>query len=303
MEEVKSIIERFDEDKDGELQFDEFAALWTAKRRSSFKKVKPGNEVNDRTPNLTNAVVVCGYGEVAQQLCASLEVPYVAFSRDPSRISQGVLNGASVVYGNGASPSLIRSVGIEKPSAIVVAYALEDRCLEATLRLREAFPDAPIYVRAERLENVDDLLRAGATNVVVQTRKVALAFQKLVGLKGTIKDRMLDALENTIGTRVELPFSEIELTELAYSCDVCAEELASLYELYSTSVNKNEDGHVELAELRDEMMRQRNTPIDDETYNAWLNYQEFTKSWDSNDASKAQWVTFPQFVRFAAGKI
>ena len=303
MEEVQSIIERFDEDKDGELQFDEFAALWTAKRRSSLQKVKLGKEADDRIPILTNAVVVCGYGEVAQQLCASLEVPYVAFSRDPSRISQGVLNGASVVYGNGASPSLIRSVGIEKPSAIVVAYAMEDRCLEATLRLREAFPDTPIYVRAERLENVDDLVRAGATNVVVQTRKVALAFQKLVGLKGTIRERMMDALENTAGTRIDLPFSEMELTELAYTCDVCAEELAQLYELYSTSVKKNDDGHVELAELRDEMLRQRNTPIDDETYNAWLDYHEFTESWDSSDASQVQWVSFPQFVRFAAGKM
>ena len=300
MEEVQSIIERFDEDNDGELQFDEFAALWTAKRRSSFQKVK---QADDRTASLTNAVVVCGYGEVAQQLCASMEVPYVAFSRDPSRISEGVLNGASVVYGNGASPSLIRSVGIEKPSAIVIAYAAEEKCLEATLRLRDAFPEVPIYVRAERLEKVDALVKAGATNVVVETKKVAAALKKLVGLNGTIRKRMIDALENTIGTRIDLPFSEVELTELAYSCDIGAEELAQLYELYSTNVKSNEEGHVELAALRDEMVRQRSTPIDDETYNAWLNYNEFTERWDSSDVSSGQWVSFPEFVRFAAGKM
>jgi Kef-type K+ transport system membrane component KefB len=301
LEEVQAIIQRFDDDNDGELQFDEFAALWTAKRRSSFQKL--GKESTDLQPNLTNAIVVCGYGEVAQQLCASLDVPYVAFSRDPSRISQGVLNGASVVYGNGASPSLIQSVGVEKPSAIVVTYATEERCLEATLRLHEAFPDVPIYARAERLENVEGLVRAGATNVVVQTRKVALAFQKLVNLKGAIKDRMIEALENIKGEPIDVPYSEIELTELAYTCDVCAEELAQLYELYSTSVKTNDDGHVELAELCDEMLRQRNTPIDDKTYNAWLDYTDFTQKWDSTVTSDVKWVTFPEFVRFAAGKM
>jgi Sodium/hydrogen exchanger family/EF-hand domain pair/TrkA-N domain len=127
LSEVETILQRFDEDGDGELRFDEFAALWTAKRRPTIQNIK---ETEEALP-LENAVVVCGYGEVAQQVCAGLDVAYVAFSRDPARISLGVLNGASVVYGNGASPSLIRSVGIENPSAIVVAYATESRCLEA----------------------------------------------------------------------------------------------------------------------------------------------------------------------------
>jgi Kef-type K+ transport system membrane component KefB len=302
MEEVQSIVKRFDNDNDGELQFDEFAALWTAKRRTSFQMINNGKEVDTRAV-LTNAVVVCGYGEVAQQLCASLDVSYVAFSRDPSQISQGVVNGASVVYGNGASPTLIRSVGVEKPSAIVVAYATEDRSFEATSRLREFFPDVPIYVRAERLDSVATLVGAGATNVVVGTRELALSFQKLIDLKGSIKGQMIDAFERICGERINLPYSEVELTELAYSCDMCSDELAQLYELYSTSVVKNADGHVELGELRDEMLRRRNTPIDDGTYKEWLKFKEYTENCDSINLQTVQCVSFPEFVRFAAGKV
>ena len=302
IDEVKAIVRRFDEDNDGELQFDEFAALWTAKRRATIQKLETKRETDEVTQILINAVVVCGYGEIAQQLCAMLKVPYVAFSRVPGRIAEGVLNGASVVYGNGASPSLVRSVGIEKPTAIVVAYSDEEMCLEATARLHEAFPEAPIYVRASRLEKVNDLMRAGATSAVVETKKVALAFQKLIDLNGTIKERMSEAVERLCGDRIDLPYSESELTELAYLCDISPDALAKLYVLYSTTVNRNEDGHVDLAELRDEMLRQRNQPLDDESFNNWMDFDEYTYS-EVESTKGVQWVSFPEFVRFAARKM
>lgn len=302
LEEVEAIISRFDVDGDGELRFDEFAALWTAKRRSAMQRFTPRNDCQESSSPLINAVVVCGYGEVAQQLCAAMDSPYVAFSRNPARISLGVLNGASVVYGNGASPSLIRSLGVENPSAIVVAYATEARCLEATLRLREAFPNSPIYVRATRLEQVDGLMKAGATKVVVETRKVALAFQKLVGLEGAVRDRMMEAVETITGEKHVLPYTESELTELAYMCDMSPEELAQLYELYSTSSNRNDNGHVQLAELRNELMRRRTIPLDDETLKGWMGYSEFLSKWVTGEA-EVKWVSFPEFVRFACGKM
>ena len=43
-----------------------------------------------------------------------------------------------VVYGDGASPDLLRAAGVRNPSAIVITYASDKRCLEATRRLRDA---------------------------------------------------------------------------------------------------------------------------------------------------------------------
>jgi hypothetical protein len=241
---------------------------------------------------------------VSQQLCSSLgnDIPYVAFSRDPERIAQGVLNGARVVYGNGASPQLVRSVGIKTPTAIVVAYASESRCLEATLRLHEAFPETPIYVRATRLDRVDELRKAGATKVVVETRKAAQAFRKLVRLDGAIKNRVVKAVSDMIGVHVDVPYSEDELTELAYLCDIGPEEIGQLYALFNTSLNRDENGRVQLAELRDELMRQRKEPVDDETLKDWMGYDEVLSKWVTGDASR-KWVSFPDFVRFAADKL
>lgn len=302
--EVKAIISRFDTNGDGELQFDEFAALWTAKRRPAVQQIREERYQISETPTKTieNAVVVVGYGQVAQQLCADLDVPYVAFTRDERHISLGVLNGAKVVYGNGSSPSLIRSVGIEKPSAIVITNDEESRCLEATRRLRDAFPDVPIYVRTVRLETEDMLTKAGATTVVVETKKVADAFRKLIGLDGAVKDRMAAVVSNLLGENEEIPCSEAELTELADVCDMDPEELGQLFELYVTSINRDEEGRVQLAELRDELMRRRQRPVDDQTLKNWMGYEEFLSKWVTGEAEE-RWVSFPEFVRFAAGKM
>jgi len=75
-----------------------------------------------------------------------------------------------------------------------------------------------------------------------------------------------------------------------------------MYELYVTSMNRDEDGKVQLAELRDELMRRRQRPVDDNTLKNWMGYEEFLSKWVTGEAEE-RWVTFPEFVRFAAGKM
>jgi Kef-type K+ transport system membrane component KefB/Ca2+-binding EF-hand superfamily protein/voltage-gated potassium channel Kch len=306
-EEVKAVIARFDDNGDGMLQFDEFAALWTAKRRGAIFQHETEKEATSGNAfTLSDAVVVCGYGQVGQSLCSALDqankagigggVSYVAFSRDPQRISAGVFNGARVVYGNGASPSLIRASGVKNPSAIAIVYRSEKRCLEATARLREAFPKAPIYVRADRRESVKGLLEAGATDVIVETDKVAEALRMMVSRYGdTSAALMKDALWAK-GSNVEevnaFPFTDVELAELAYQCEKTPDELKELYEMFSTSLDKNEKGEVNLAELR-------NQPMDDRSLAKWMGYEEALSKWVTGDAEERR-VTFPEFVRFSA---
>ena len=118
LDQVKSIIRRFDDNSDGNLQYEEFAQLWMAKRRSAMSQ-----------ESLRRAVVVCGYNEVGQQLCSLLDkaniagIPYVAFARKTEQISASIVDGARVVYGDGTSGALIRAAGVQEPTAIAITYA------------------------------------------------------------------------------------------------------------------------------------------------------------------------------------
>lgn len=312
-DEVQAVISQYDDNDDGELQFDEFAALWTAKRLTEEERNKSGS-------GLARAIVVCGYGEVGQDMCAVLDKnrekqSYVALDLDPSRISQGALNSAPVVYGDGASSALVKAVGVEQPAAIAITYNSETRCLEATKRLRDGFPESPIIVRAARKDRVEALMQAGATEVVVESTYVAEGLSNVLDIitQGTSDfDRgsiLLQSVEMLINEKNErtLPIPNevgedlanlLELTDLAEECGKSREELQKLYMLFSTSPIRNTDGKVQLAELRNELMRLNDAPLDDRGLAAWMGYDESLSKWVTGDA-ETQWVSFSEFVRFS----
>eukprot|EP00956_Cyclotella_meneghiniana_P021792 scaffold40218_cov66-Cyclotella_meneghiniana.AAC.3 len=67
LDQVKVIIRRFDDNNDGVLQYEEFAQLWMAKRKSAMSENA-----------LRRAIVVCGYSEVGAQLCSLLDRSNIA---------------------------------------------------------------------------------------------------------------------------------------------------------------------------------------------------------------------------------
>lgn len=329
IEEIDAIIARYDDNSDGELQYEEFARLWTAKRRGAL-----GGAFNDDGNNrstsesdgsnlgLENAIVICGYGEVGQRLCAALEAEcqgsesrnkprYIAFCQDPARISAGVINGATVVYGDGANPDLVKAAGVEEPASLVITYRSETKAVNAVRRLRRVFKDAPIFVRASRQSQVRALMDAGATNVVVEKSQVAEGICNLIGVsQGTITAQsLLDAVPPLMWDEEDpattLPYTDRELTQLARVSGKTNDEMIELFKLFSTSFNRREDGRVQLAELRNELMRE-GKPLSDDEVAEWMGYDEVLSKWKTGNA-EVEWVTFDEFVRFtsrsAPGKI
>lgn len=325
IEEIESIIARYDDNSDGELQYEEFARLWTAKRRGALgsafnngggeKKNNSGLEGGDF--GLENAIVICGYGEVGQRLCAALEADcqgsesrskpqYIAFSQDPARISAGVINGATVVYGDGANPDLIKAAGVERPASLVITYRSETKAVNAVRRLRRVFKDTPIFARTSRQKQVRALKDAGATNVVVEKSQVAEGMCNLIGVsQGTITAQsLLDAVPPLMWEEDDpattLPYTDSELTRLANECGKTNDEMIELFKLFSTSFNRQEGGtKVQLAELRNELMRESKFALSDDELSKWMGYDEVLSKWKTGSAEE-QWVSFDEFVRFAS---
>ena len=160
LDQVKAIIRRFDDNDDGVIQYNEFAQLWMARRKSAMSE-----------ESLRHAVVVCGYTEVGQELCSLIEGKYsrhtVSFSPLASTLYSEILKtmGASVIYEDGGKVlssvsatfsysqnyslsfwSACQGSWLKKTTAIAITYDTFDRCLRVTACLQDAFPDTPIFV-------------------------------------------------------------------------------------------------------------------------------------------------------------
>ena len=160
-----------------------------------------GNDTNAAQYTVSSdAIVVCGYGEIGQSLVQMLNaeadisnpskahvheghvVKIVAFDTDPVLVNDILQPTSSsiAIFGDGANAEVIRSSGIRNPAAIFVTYDDHSRALSATVRLRSSFEHTPIYTRAASRAEVLSLTAAGATEVVVEADELARAAPALV---------------------------------------------------------------------------------------------------------------------------
>jgi len=260
----------------------------------------------------SDAVVVCGYGEMGQRVCDVLAdaegvgggagadqlrdvvtlpsgawgTQFVAFDRNPSRVAIGLAKQMRVVYGDGASPELLKAAGLSTPRAIVVTYANDKRCLEATRRLSAAYVDTPIIVRSRTALTAASLLEAGATEVVVEAVEATLRVASLLGSATQSTNTQLRApftTPATAGARGEQPesgargvadaalppFPRTQLEALAVECGITLAQVCELYDGFA-ALQANSDGEVELSSLRTVLAAMGGVPIDEEALSAWM---------------------------------
>ncbi|OEU19828.1 Na_H_Exchanger-domain-containing protein, partial [Fragilariopsis cylindrus CCMP1102] len=144
-------------------------------------------EAQSGTTNLSftdDATIICGYGEIGQDIYQMINgfglggarrSNVICFDLNPKRVISGTLNGAPVVFGDGARIELLKAAGVKTPRAAIVTYASDDRRLSATMRLRACLPEGtPIYVYEGNSRIGDKLLEAGATEIINEKVETSL---------------------------------------------------------------------------------------------------------------------------------
>ncbi len=122
-------------------------------------------------------VIICGYGRTGQSLAHLFEregVRYVALDLDPQHIREGANAGEPVVYGDSARRETLLAAGIARASAIVVSFADTPAALRILHYAHELNPGVPVVVRTRDDADLDQLIAAGAAEVVPETFETSL---------------------------------------------------------------------------------------------------------------------------------
>lgn len=122
-------------------------------------------------------VILCGFGRVGQHLGRILEsqgFEYLAVDLDPARVRSARTAGLPVVFGDCSDDDLLRMVGIQQASAILVSFSDPAVALGIVRAVRRLSADVPLLVRAPDDSQLDALMTAGATEVVPETFETSL---------------------------------------------------------------------------------------------------------------------------------
>jgi CPA2 family monovalent cation:H+ antiporter-2 len=122
-------------------------------------------------------VILCGYGRVGQNIARVLEQQgheYIAVDLDPARVRTARQAGDPVLYGDASLEQVLQNLGLEHASVVVVTFADPPRSLAIVSAVRRLRQDVPVLVRTEDDARLDELQRAGATEVVPETFEASL---------------------------------------------------------------------------------------------------------------------------------
>ena len=122
-------------------------------------------------------VVICGFGRVGQNIARVLEqtgFEYIALDLDPYRIRVGRQAGDPVIYGDAGQIAVLQNVGLAHASCVVITFASPEVALRILRSVREVRGDVPVLVRTQDDTKLEDLQRAGATEVVPETFEASL---------------------------------------------------------------------------------------------------------------------------------
>jgi len=122
-------------------------------------------------------VIICGFGRVGQNIARVLEqtgFEYIALDLDPVRIRAGRQAGEPVVYGDAKQIEVLENVGLASASVVVITFASPAVSLQILHAVRKVRTDVPVLVRTQDDARLEDLQRAGATEVVPETFEASL---------------------------------------------------------------------------------------------------------------------------------
>jgi len=122
-------------------------------------------------------VLVLGYGQTGRavaQVLLKTGIPFEAVDLEPQHIEIGQDDGVTVHFGDASRRAMLESLGAAAMRGAVVTVGDPGATRRITALLRQIAPHAPIIVRAHRVDEVDELERLGADEVVPSEFEAAI---------------------------------------------------------------------------------------------------------------------------------
>jgi CPA2 family monovalent cation:H+ antiporter-2 len=123
-------------------------------------------------------IIICGFGRVGQNLARIVErrgFTYVGLDADPLRVRDARMAGDPVVYGDAVHPEVLRTLGLAQSAVVVITFDAPETATRIVRTIRRLRADVPVLVRTEDDRQLDELLAAGATEVIPGTFETSLA--------------------------------------------------------------------------------------------------------------------------------
>jgi CPA2 family monovalent cation:H+ antiporter-2 len=133
---------------------------------------------------LSNHVVLVGHGRVGRYITATISPeagPLLIVEDNADLAATARAAGHEAVWGNGADPQVLAACNVARARFLLVAVPDAFEGGQIVEQARKLNPDLPIMARAHSEEEIEHLLKHGATRVVMGEHEIAKAMLAVIG--------------------------------------------------------------------------------------------------------------------------
>ena len=125
-------------------------------------------ELSEAQP-ITDHVILVGMGRVGKQMtkaCNQFHVPILAVDMNPIVVEQQQNLGVPIIYGNASNENVLKQLRVTSAQCIVISASTYEGTLKTIDAARRLNPDIHIIVRTKYLKNIEEVIEAGADEVI-----------------------------------------------------------------------------------------------------------------------------------------
>lgn len=168
--------------------------------------------VNKEIKQLTDHVIVCGYGRNGRQACEQLRsgnIPFVAIESNPAIIAQ-MQEEDNILFleGDATKDEVLLDAGLDRAKALIAALPLDASNVFVVLTARDRNARLKIISRASEDGSEHKLKRAGADNVIMPDKIGGTHMAALI-----TKPDVLEFIDHITG-RINIRLEEIMCRDL-----------------------------------------------------------------------------------------
>ena len=131
----------------------------------------PGLEDTRRTRNLSDHLVIIGYGVNGRNVARVAKVagiPHAIIEMNAETVREERTRGEKIIYGDAIYDEVLREVGIERARVAVVAISDPVATRRVSARVRALNPSVYLIVRTRYIREMEPLYSLGADQVIAQ---------------------------------------------------------------------------------------------------------------------------------------
>lgn len=163
--------------------------------------------MNHRIARLKDHFIVCGLGRIGQAVCQHLArggVPFIGIDPDPKAVEMLIDAEHLALVGDATADEVLEEAGIGRARAIACVSGSDSENIVIAMSARERKPDLLIVSRAEQVDAMRKLQRAGATRIISPVRTGGMSIVNAI-----LKPHVAEFLDRTFDRSADFELAEI----------------------------------------------------------------------------------------------